>query len=112
MGFILLNVKLTGRLVIALPDFGRHVVLQGAYEQRLDSRTYCYRLRPIGPSTAMLLRVVGVLREDMKVVSVLEPYRLPIRDLRGDVGSPYVVYNPFGPCYYLLFLGERTLRCP
>ena len=38
---------------------------------------------------------------------MMEPHRLPIIDLRGNVGSPCIVYNPFEPCYYILFLGEK-----
>ncbi|RLF14534.1 MAG: hypothetical protein DRJ66_05860 [Thermoprotei archaeon] len=48
----------------------------------------------------------------MEIVPVMEPYNLPKPELRGDVGSPCIVYNPFEPCYYLLFLGEKDPAKP
>ena len=48
----------------------------------------------------------------MEIIPIIEPYRLPISDLRGGVGSPCIVYNPFEPSYYILFLGEKDPAQP
>jgi len=42
-----------------------------------------------------------------KVVSVIEPQSLRIEDLKGGVGSPCTVYNPFKKQTYLLFTGWK-----